>query len=97
MSLLLFLWKPTKISHLTVSKRTKYEIGLLIILGTLGTFCLNFALANISIIMFAVIGLIEPVIGLSISKLYHREKLSPIQQFGIAAGVAAAFILSATK
>lgn len=97
MSLLLFLWKPTKISHLTVSKRTKYEIGLLIILGTLGTFCLNFALANISIIMFAVIGLIEPVIGLSISKLYHKEKLSPIQQWGIAAGVVAAFILSATK
>jgi drug/metabolite transporter (DMT)-like permease len=80
-----------------VSKRTKYEIGLLIILGTLGTFCLNFALANISIIMFAVIGLIEPVIGLSISKLYHKEKLSRIQQWGIAAGVVAAFILSATK
>ncbi|ACU07744.1 hypothetical protein FIC_01296 [Flavobacteriaceae bacterium 3519-10] len=97
MSIILFLWKPTKIKVAEISSRTKYEVGLLILLGMVGTFCLNFALANISIIMFAVIGLIEPIIGLVISKVYHKEKLSRIQQIGIAAGVTAAFILSATK
>ncbi len=97
MSGLLFLYRPTKIELKRITNRTKYEVGLLIMLGTLGTFCLNFALANISIVLFAVIGLIEPLIGLTISKLYHKETLSPLQQTGIAVGILAAFILSVTK
>ncbi len=97
MSILLFGRKPTKIDLKNISRQTKNEIGLLIVLGTLGTFCLNFALANISIILFAVIGLIEPVIGLMISKLYHKEKMNRLQKIGIAAGLAATFILTATK
>ncbi len=96
-SCLLFLYKPTKIEVKLITSRTKYEIVLLIMLGTLGTFCLNFALSYISIVLFAVIGLIEPLIGLKISKLYHKETLSPLQQTGIAVGILAAFILSVTK
>lgn len=97
LSCLLYLSAPTKVDFKSISRSTKYEVGLLIILGTAGTFCLNFALGNISIILFAIIGLIEPVIGLAISKLYHKENLTRMQQAGIAVGIMAAFILSATK
>lgn len=97
MSAFLFLYKPKRIELKGISSKTRYEIGLLILLGTLGTFCLNFALSNISIVLFAVIGLIEPLIGLTISKLYHKETLSRVQQTGIAVGIIAAFILSVTK
>ncbi|AYO57716.1 hypothetical protein CO230_06015 [Chryseobacterium sp. 6424] len=89
--------KPKRIEISAISSRTKKEVLLLILLGTLGTLCLNFALANISIVMFAIIGLIEPVIGLTISKLYHKEYLTKKQQLGILLGIAAAFILSITK
>lgn len=97
LSIGLFSLKPTKIQSSQVSSRTKKEIVLLILLGTLGTLCLNFALANISIFLFAVIGLIEPVLGLTISKLYHKENLTKLQQIGVALGIFAAFILSVTK
>ncbi|MBH1960710.1 MAG: DMT family transporter [Flavobacteriia bacterium] len=97
LSCLLYLSKPTKVDLKNISRRTKYELGLLIILGTTGTFCLNFALGSISIILFAIIGLIEPVIGLGISKIYHKESLTRMQQAGIALGIIAAFVLSATK
>ena len=97
LSILLYLSKPTKVDLKKVSSRTKYEVGLLIILGTAGTFCLNFALGNISIILFAIIGLIEPIIGLLISKLYHKETLTKMQKIGILVGLTATFILTATK
>lgn len=97
LSCLLYLSKPTKVDVKSITRRTKYEVGLLVLLGTAGTFCLNFALGTISIILFAIIGLIEPVIGLIISKLYHKETLTRMQQVGIAIGIMATFILSATK
>lgn len=97
MSVALYSLKPKRIDISAISSRTKKEVLLLILLGTLGTLCLNFALANISIVMFAIIGLIEPVIGLTISKLYHKEYLTKKQQLGILLGIAAAFILSITK
>lgn len=50
-----------------------------------------------SIILFAIIGLIEPILGLLISKLYHKENLNPSQMMGIGLGVMAAFVLSLIK
>lgn len=97
LSIALYSLNPTKINFKSISKRTKNEIGILILLGTFGTFCLNFALANMSIVMFAIIGLIEPVLGLIISKLYHKEHLNPRQKIGIAIGIAAVFILTFNK
>ncbi len=97
MSGFLLLWKPAKVEIKLMTRQTKYEIAPLVLLGALGTFCLNFALANISIILFAIIGLIEPLIGLAISKLYHKESLNRLQQTGIAVGIVAAFILTLTR
>ncbi|MBW8360364.1 MAG: DMT family transporter [Weeksellaceae bacterium] len=97
LSCILFLTKPSKVVLSRISRRTKYEIALLVILGTAGTFCLNFALANMSVVLFAIIGLIEPVIGLLISTLYHREQLNRLQKIGIGLGVISAFVLSVTK
>lgn len=97
LSCILFLMNPTKIDFKNITPTTKKEIGLLIFLGTLGTFCLNFALANMSIILFAIIGLIEPVLGLLISKFYHKESLSRYQKIGITLGILSAFILSVAK
>lgn len=97
LSCILFLTKPSKMVLSRISRRTKYEIALLVILGTAGTFCLNFALANMSVVLFAIIGLIEPVIGLLISTLYHREQLNRLQKIGIGLGVISAFVLSVTK
>lgn len=94
---LYILTKPTQFIISNVSSRTKKEVGLLILLGTLGTFCLNFALANMSIILFAVIGLIEPVIGLLITKVYHKEILTGYQKIGIGLGILSAFVLAVTK
>lgn len=97
LSFVLFFFDPAKLNLRNISSTTKKEIGLLIFLGTLGTFCLNFALANMSIILFAIIGLIEPILGLLISKLYHKERLAQYQKIGIGLGILSAFILSVTK
>lgn len=97
LSFVLFFFDPAKLNLRKISSTTKKEIGLLIFLGTLGTFCLNFALANMSIILFAIIGLIEPILGLLISKLYHKEHLAQHQKIGIGLGILSAFILSVTK
>ena len=97
LSCMLLLISPKKIKVGSISPRTRYEMLLLVVLGTLGTFCLNFALANMSIILFAVIGLIEPVLGLLISKMYHRENFTKFQKIGIGLGVLSAFVLSLTK
>jgi len=97
LSCILLFFNPTKIDLKNISLTTKKEIGLLIFLGTLGTFCLNFALANMSIILFAIIGLIEPVLGLMISKLYHKERLNQYQRIGIGLGILSAFVLTLTK
>lgn len=97
LSFVLFFFDPAKLNLRNISSTTKKEIGLLIFLGTLGTFCLNFALANMSIILFAIIGLIEPILGLLISKLYHKEHLAQYQKIGIGLGILSAFILSVTK
>ena len=97
LSCLLLLASRSKFPSQTVSRRTKFEIGILVVLGTGGTFCLNFALANISILLFATLALIEPILGLIISKIYHRERLTPLQYAGVWMGIAAAFVLGVLK
>lgn len=97
LSCLLLIGSRSKFSSHTVSRRTKFEIGILVVLGTGGTFCLNFALANISILLFATLALIEPILGLIISKIYHKEKLTPLQYAGVWMGIVAAFVLGLTK
>lgn len=94
MSLLLLFIKG---QHLTIKKpspKTQKEFSFLILLETIGTFSLNFALVKTSVIVFAFMGLIEPVIGLVISKLYHREEINKLQFIGISLGLACAFVLS---
>lgn len=97
MSCLLLLGSRGKFPTHKISRRTRFEIGILVVLGTGGTFCLNFALANISILLFATLALIEPILGLIISKIYHKEKLSPLQYAGVWMGIVAAFVLALTK
>ena len=58
MSLILFLFQKDK-SWKEMDTKTRNEIFFLIILGTTGTFCLNFAITKTSIIVFAFMGLIR--------------------------------------
>ncbi len=97
LSCLLLLGSRSKFPSHPISRRTKFEIGILVVLGTGGTFCLNFALANISILLFATLALIEPILGLIISKIYHKERLTPLQYAGVWMGIVAAFVLGLTK
>lgn len=95
MSIILYFYSINNITSakINLSKKTKYEILALIILGTIGTFCLNFAIANISIITFALLTLVEPVVGLIVSKIYHKEEINKLQFIGLSLGLIASFIL----
>lgn len=67
---------------------------LLVLLGTIGTFCLNFAIVHTNIIVFAFLGLIEPIIGLLISKIYHKEPINKLQFVGLSLGLVSSFLLT---
>ena len=94
LSLLLYVFSKKEVIHVANNK-IKQEILLLILLGTIGTFSLNFAIVTTkSIFVFAFLGLIEPIVGLITSKVYHKEKLNKFQFIGICLGLIASFILS---
>lgn len=96
MSLLLYLFSKKETIKITNNKITK-EIVFLIVLGTIGTFSLNFAIITTkSIVVFAFLGLIEPIVGLITSKFYHKEQLNNLQLLGIVIGLLASVILSFT-
>ena len=93
MSLILFLFQKDK-GWKGMDAKTRNEIFFLIILGTTGTFCLNFAITKTSIIVFAFMGLLEPIIGILVSIFYHREKINKLQFVGLALGLVSSFVLS---
>jgi drug/metabolite transporter (DMT)-like permease len=94
MSIILYIFS-NKETMQKITHKTKKEIILLILLGTIGTFCLNFAVSTTkSIIIFAFLGLIEPIVGLVVSKFYHNEKLNKLQLIGIIIGLLASVLLS---
>ncbi|MEZ4786332.1 MAG: DMT family transporter [Flavobacterium haoranii] len=94
MSLLLYIFSKKEVIHVANNK-IKQEILLLVLLGTIGTFSLNFAIVTTkSIFVFAFLGLIEPIVGLITSKVYHKERLNKFQFIGICLGLIASFILS---
>ena len=93
MSLILFLFQKDK-GWKGMDAKTRNEIFFLIILGTTGTFCLNFAITKTSIIVFAFMGLIEPIIGILVSIFYHKEKINKLQFVGLALGLVSSFVLS---
>ena len=93
MSLILFLFQKDK-SWKGMDAKTRNEIFFLIILGTTGTFCLNFAITKTSIIVFAFMGLIEPILGILVSIFYHKEKINKLQFIGLALGLISSFVLS---
>ena len=93
MSLILFLFQKDK-SWKGMDTKTRNEIFFLIIFGTTGTFCLNFAITKTSIIVFAFMGLIEPIIGILVSIFYHKEKINKLQFVGLALGLVSSFVLS---
>ncbi len=94
LSVVLFLLNPIKINFNNINRNIKIEIILLVVLGVVGTLSLNFAIVNVSIIIFAFMGLIEPIIGLLISRFYYNEKLEIYQIFGICFAMIGAFLLS---
>lgn len=94
MSTILYIFSKKELVN-KITTRIKKEIIFLILLGTIGTFCLNFAIITTkSIILFAFLGLIEPFVGLIVSKFYHKEKLNRLQLIGILIGLVASIILS---
>ncbi len=74
--------------------KTIKEILMLIILGSVGTLTLNFAIAELSIFVFALLALMEPIIGLIFSSIYYKEKLQIRQLVGISLSLASSFVLS---
>lgn len=93
MSLILYLLQKEK-QPIIINNKTKYEIMTLIVLGSIGTFCLNLAITQTSIIVFAFLGLIEPIIGILVAIFYYQEKISRLQYLGLAMGIIASFVLS---
>lgn len=94
MSVILYVFS-NKETIQKITSKTKKEILLLILLGTIGTFCLNFAVSTTkSIIVFAFLGLIEPIVGLIVAKFYHNEKLNKLQLIGIIMGLFASILLA---
>lgn len=96
MTLILLIFSRQKFNFKlkTIDSKTKNEMLLLVLLGTIGTFCLNFAIAHTSIIIFAFLGLIEPIVGLIISKIYHKDKINKLQFIGLSLGLVASFVLT---
>lgn len=94
MSILLFLFSNQKFRFKKPTAKTRKELFFLVLLGLIGTFSLNFAIVKTNIIVFAFLGLIEPVVGLIISRIYHREKVNKLQLIGIGLGLFCAFMLS---
>lgn len=97
LSIIIFLFNPTKINFKEINVNIRIEMILLLVLGIVGTLSLNFAIVNVSIIIFAFMGLIEPIIGLLLSRFYHDEKLNIYQVIGICFSIFGAFLLSIFK
>lgn len=74
--------------------KTQREIVLLIVLGCIGTLSLNFAIAEISIFLFAILALLEPVVGLIFARIYYQERLEFRQVLGISLALASSFVLA---
>lgn len=77
-----------------VKIKTFREILMLIILGCIGTLCLNFAIAKISIFLFAILALLEPIVGLIFARFYYQEQLESRQILGITLSLASSFVLA---
>ncbi len=91
-SSIFYVFSNKKFNFESIQKRTIIEILFLILLGCIGTVCLNFALAKMGIFLFAIIALIEPAIGLTFSKFYYKEKLEFQKILGIFISVVAVII-----
>ena len=94
LSVITFLLNPKRINFKKINSNIKVEMIMLVVLGIIGTLSLNYAIINVSIITFAFMGLIEPVIGLIISRVYHFEKLKVYQIVGVCLAMIGAFLLS---
>ena len=94
LSVIIFLLNPKRINFKKINSNIKVEMIMLVVLGIIGTLSLNYAIINVSIITFAFMGLIEPVIGLIISRVYHFEKLKVYQIVGVCLAMIGAFLLS---
>jgi drug/metabolite transporter (DMT)-like permease len=94
MSVLLFIISKQKIHFRKPTSKVQKEMILLVLLGIVGTFSLNFAIIKTNIIVFAFLGLIEPVVGLLISRIYHQERINKLQFIGIGLGLLSATLIS---
>lgn len=92
MSILLLLFSKESFKFKKPSLQTSKEVFFLVVLGTTGTFCLNFSIVKTGVVVFAFLGLIEPILGLMISKIYLKEQLNRMQLIGIILGLISAFI-----
>jgi len=88
------LFQKEKIIFKKLEIKTLREILMLVILGCIGTLCLNFAIAKISIFLFALLALLEPIVGLLFARIYYLEKLETRQIVGLTLSLASSFILS---
>lgn len=88
------LFQKNKFAVTQIKVKTLREITFLIVLGCIGTLSLNFAIAEISIFLFAILALMEPIVGLIFARIYYQERLEVRQVLGISLSLASSFILS---
>jgi drug/metabolite transporter (DMT)-like permease len=81
------------IAHWNI-KPILWQIILIAIIGIIGDIGNNFAKQQIPIVLLAFLGLLTPIITLSFSYLYLKEKLTLSQLLGIALGLLGAVIYS---
>ncbi|MCG2792284.1 MAG: DMT family transporter [Weeksellaceae bacterium] len=88
------LFQKDNCEVLQIKGKTRGEILFLIFLGCIGTLSLNFAIAEISIFLFAVLALLEPIVGLIFVRIYYQERLEFRQILGISLSLTSSFILA---
>lgn len=88
------IFQNNNIGIINIEIKTFREIAFLIILGCIGTLSLNFAIAEISIFLFAILALLEPVVGLIFAKIYYKEELELRQILGISLSLASSFAMA---
>lgn len=88
------IFQKNKIEIRKSETKTFREIIFLILLGCIGTLSLNFAIAEISIFLFAILALLEPIVGLVFARIYYQESLEFRQVLGISLSLASSFILA---
>lgn len=93
-SFLTSLFQKDKISIMKIEDKTLLEVLVLVIFGCIGTLCLNYAIAENGIFLFAILAAMEPVIGILFARIYYKDTLEKRQVLGMTLALSSSFLLA---